>query len=50
MSAIYEYIGRTVVRVVWWRFGRQLQVAGVVALLGAGAAGFLLSRRNPPEG
>ncbi|MEJ7876605.1 MAG: hypothetical protein WKF62_08085 [Solirubrobacterales bacterium] len=50
MSAIYEYIGRSVVRVVWWRFGRQLQVAGVVALLAAGAAGFLLSRRNPPEG
>ena len=50
MSAIYEYIGRTVVRVVWWRFGRQLQVAGVVALFAAGAAGFLLSRRNPPEG
>ena len=50
MSAIYEYIGRTVVRVAWWRFGRQLQVAGVVALLAAGAVGFLLSRRNPPEG
>ena len=50
MSAIYEFIGRTVVRVVWWRFGRQLQIAGTVALLLAGAGGYLLSRRNPPEG
>lgn len=50
MSAVYEYIGRTVVRVVWWRFGRQLQIAGIVALFLAGAAGYLLSHRNPPEG
>jgi len=50
MASVYEFIGRTVVRVVWWRFGRQLQIAGIVALLGAGAAGYLLSQRNPPEG
>ncbi|MDQ3728141.1 MAG: hypothetical protein WKF62_00550 [Solirubrobacterales bacterium] len=50
MSAIYEYIGRTVVRVVWWRFGRQIQVVGAVALFAAGTAGYLLSRRDPPEG
>jgi len=50
MASVYEYIGRAVVRVVWWRFGRQLQIAGVAALLLAGATGYLLSRRNPPEG
>ena len=50
MASIYEYIGRTVVRVVWWRFGRQLQIAGIATLICAGAAGYLLSRRNPPEG
>ena len=50
MSAVYEFIGRTVVSAIWWRFGRQLQIAGVVALFAAGAAGYLLSRKAPPEG
>jgi hypothetical protein len=50
MSTVYEFIGRTVVRVVWWRFGRQLQIAGGTALLLAGVAGYLLSRKRPPEG
>ena len=50
MATVYEIIGRFVVRAVWWRFGRQVQIAGVVALFLAGAAGFLLSRRDPPEG
>lgn len=50
MTSVYEYIGRTVVRVVWWRFGRQLQITGIAALLLAGTAGYLLSRRDPPEG
>lgn len=50
MSAIYEFIGRAVVRLAWWRFGRQIQIAGIAALLAAGAAGYLLSRRDPPEG
>jgi hypothetical protein len=50
MSAIYELIGRTVVRVVWWRFGRQLQIAGLALLFAGGAAGYLLSRKSPPEG
>ena len=50
MAFVYEFIGRTVVRVVWWRFGRQIQIAGVAALLLAGTAGYLLSRRDPPEG
>jgi MYXO-CTERM domain-containing protein len=50
MATVHEFIGRSVVRVVWWRFGRQIQVAGVAALFLAGLAGYLLSRRRPPEG
>ncbi|HYH62650.1 MAG TPA: hypothetical protein VD766_12355 [Solirubrobacterales bacterium] len=50
MASVYEFIGRTVVRVVWWRFGRQIQIAGITALFLAGAAGYLLSQRKPPEG
>lgn len=50
MSVVYEYIGRIVVQAMWWRFGRQIRIAGVAALFAAGALGFLLSRRDPPEG
>ena len=50
MSVIYELIGRVVVRLAWWRFGRQIQIAGAVALVGVIAGGYLLSRRDPPEG
>lgn len=50
MGPIYELVGRAVVRVVWWRFGRQIQVAGAVALFAGALAGYLLSRREPPEG
>jgi hypothetical protein len=50
MSAIYELIGRIVVRLAWWRFGRQIQIAGAAALVGILAGGYLLSRREPPEG
>ncbi|MDX6585727.1 MAG: hypothetical protein QOI31_200 [Solirubrobacterales bacterium] len=50
MGIIYEFIGRIFVQAVWWRFGRQIQIAGAVALVAAGAAGYLLSRRDPPEG
>ena len=50
MSTVYEFIGRTVVQAFWWRFGRQVQIAGIAALFLAGAAGYLLSRRDPPEG
>lgn len=50
MSAIYELIGRLVVRLAWWRFGRQIQIAGAIALVAALAGGWLLSRREPPEG
>ena len=50
MAAIYELIGRVVVRLAWWRFGRQIKLAGVVALGAVLAGGYLLSRREPPEG
>ena len=50
MSAVYELIGRLVVRLAWWRFGRQIQIAGAIALVAAVAGGYRLSRREPPEG
>jgi hypothetical protein len=50
MAPVYEFIGRTVVRVVWWRFGRQIQIAGIGLLFVGGVIGFLLSRKSPPEG
>jgi hypothetical protein len=50
VSAIYEYIGRFIVRLAWFRFGRQIKVAGVAAALLAAAGAFLIARHNPPEG
>jgi hypothetical protein len=50
MSVVYELVGRFIVRLVWWRFGRQVQIAGAVALVAAAAGAYLLSRREPPEG
>lgn len=50
IASIYELIGRLVVRLAWMRFGRQIQAAGALAVVLALAAGYLLSRRQPPEG
>jgi hypothetical protein len=50
MSVVYELIGRVVVRLAWWRFGRQIKFAGAVALVAVLAGGYLLGRREPPEG
>jgi len=50
VSAIYELIGRIVVRLAWWRFGTQIRVAGALALVGIGVAGYLAATREPPEG
>lgn len=49
-ARLYELIGRTVVRLAWWRFGRQIRLAGLgaAALLALGV--WALSRRQPPEG
>ena len=49
-ASIYEFIGRSVVRLAWWRFGRQIQIAGGLAIVAVVAGGYLLSRRQPPEG
>lgn len=50
MSAIYELIGRLVVRVAWLRYGRQIRIAGAAAGLLVLLGGFLAARRQPPEG
>lgn len=50
MSYLYELIGRAVVKLAWWRFRRQIQVAGAVTVVALVGGGWLLSRREPPEG
>ncbi len=50
MSSLYELIGRTVVRLAWWRFSKQIKIAGAIALVGVGVAGWLAATREPPEG
>jgi len=50
MSAIYELIGRLVVRVAWLRYGRQIRIAGGAVALLVLIGGLLAARRQPPEG
>ena len=50
MSSIYELIGRLVVAFVRWRFARELKIAAGVGIAGAALAGYLIARREPPEG
>ncbi len=50
VSSVYETIGRLVVRLAWWRFGRQLKIAGALGLVAVGVAGYLAATRDPPEG
>jgi uncharacterized BrkB/YihY/UPF0761 family membrane protein len=50
VGAIYELIGRVVVRSLWWRFGARIRIAGAAALATLGIAGYLAARREPPEG
>jgi hypothetical protein len=50
MSSIYELIGRLVVRIAWLRFGRQIKIAGGVFAVLVVVAGYLLAKREPPEG
>ena len=49
-SRLYELIGRAVVRLAWWRFGRQIRLAGVGVAALLAALVWALSRRQPPEG
>ena len=50
MSAIYELIGRLVVRLAWTRFGTQIKLAGGLFAVLVVAIGFLVAKRQPPEG
>ena len=50
MSLVYELIGRLVVRTLWWRFQREVRIAGGVFAALVLIAGFLAARRTPPEG
>jgi hypothetical protein len=50
MSALYELIGRLVVRFVWLRYGRQLKLAAAAGLAALVVGGYLAARREPPEG
>lgn len=51
MSAMfYELIGRLWVRLTWRRFGRQIKAAGIAVAAAALVGGYLLARRDPPEG
>ena len=47
---IYQAIGRLVVWVVLKRFGRQLRIAGVLAIVVVGIAGYLAASRSVDEG
>ena len=50
VSSIYELIGRLVVRLAWARFGGQVKIAGGVLAVLVLAGGYLLAKRQPPEG
>ncbi len=50
MAAIYELIGRLVVRFVRVRYRRQIRIAFGVGLAGIVAAAYLAATREPPEG
>ncbi len=50
MSAIYELIGRLVVRLAWARFGTQVKIAGGAFAVLAVIVGLALAKRQPPEG
>ena len=50
MSHVYELIGRLVVRLAWTRFGGQIKIAGGVFAVFALVLGYVIARRDPPEG
>jgi hypothetical protein len=49
-SAIYELIGRIVVRLAWLRFGSQIKIAGGLFATLVVVVGYLAAKRQPPEG
>jgi hypothetical protein len=50
MSAIYEAIGRLVVRFVWARYGRRIRIGLGVALASLLLGGYLAASRKMEEG
>lgn len=50
ISAIYEAIGRMVVGLLWFRFRRQIQLAGGLVVVLVVGLGYLAAKRTPPEG
>ena len=50
MSLVYELIGRIVVRALLWRFQSQLKIAGGVFGVLLLVAGYVIAKREPPEG
>ena len=50
MGSVYETIGRLVVRFVISRYGRQLRIGVVVALVALLVGGYLAASRKVEEG
>jgi len=50
MAAIYELIGRLVVRFIRVRYRRQIRIAVGIGVAGVLAAAYLAATREPPEG
>jgi len=50
MAAIYELIGRLVVRFIRVRYRRQIRIAVGIGVGGVLAAAYLAATREPPEG
>ncbi len=50
MSLVYELIGRLVVRTLWWRFQREVRIAGGMLAALVVVAGSWPPGAKPPEG
>ena len=50
VSKLYELLGRLVVLGVRVRYGREIRIAGGVLAVLALTGGYLITRRQPPEG